>query len=376
MAIQFLCPSGHRLSAPESRAGRTVRCPACKQTAVVPYPGAGKTAAEEPAQGAPAEASGSGKPPVLPPRPKLQAKPAPPKLKMAIPAPAPPVELPLAEPVGPMPEPPLAEPAQKIAGGAAAEIDRPLPKPPPPKAPPAPPADPPLAEPVAAPEAVPLTPRDRHRRDRRGRRRQQPELRPVAEPSEKQADGRKEAPQPKPMRTMRPRRRGWFHRGPKLMGSHVYQPDRGHLQTVRWLALILGAVVLFSIGPAVVHLNLETAPGWARAVLLMAAVQVVFILWMLATPDWASVWVLMLVFGFVATLYAAGTAVALATPLDAPMPLGMGAIRTWAAAWFAAVLAVECLATYLCGRTATRWRHSFRLEMAGRGGPSKHPGQA
>jgi hypothetical protein len=317
MTIQFFCPSGHRLSAPEDQVGRTVRCPACKQVAIVPSHGAAKAIAEgeapeadaAPAEGSPAaeepspEGAGGGKPLVLPSRPKPPPR-KPPKLKLPIPAPATPG-------IGP-PKPPLPElPVAELPGKHAA----------------------------------------------------------------KEADEQNGPGEPKPLPTLPPRRRGWFRREPKVMGPHVYQPDPGRIQTIRWLALIVGAVVLFSLGPAVMHLNVETAPGWARAVLLMGAVQIVFILWMLATPDWASVWVLMLVFGFVSTVYAVGTAVALATPLDAPMPLGMGQIRAWAGPWFASVLAVECLATYLCGRTATRWRHMLRLEMAGRDAPSNKVGR-
>ena len=276
-----------------------------------------------------------------------------------------------AKPVASESKPPVAKPVPKKAASASPEIDRPPPKPPPPKASLSPAADPRLAEPVEAPEAGPSAARDRRRRGRRNRRRrEEPELRPVKEEAKKEAEEQKGPREPRPLRTLPPRRRDWRRRGPKVMGPHVYQPDRGRIQSTQWLALILGAVVLFSIGPAVVHVGVATAPGWARAALLMAALEIVFILWMLAAPDWSSVWVVMLVFGFVSTVYAVGTAVAMATPLDKPMPLGMGAIRTWAGIWFACVLAVQSLATYLCGRTATRWRQMFRLEMAGRGAPS------
>lgn len=169
-----------------------------------------------------------------------------------------------------------------------------------------------------------------------------------------------------PSETPPPAKRRRSRRRPKRMGPHVYVPDRGRIQSVRWLSFILAIIVLFSVGPAVLHVNLETADGWARAVLLMAAAEAIIVLWMLAAPDWASVWVVMLVFGFVTTMYAVGAAVALATPLNAPMPLGMGKIRDWAPAWFTAVLAVQALATYLCGRASTRWHRMFELEMAGR----------
>lgn len=153
------------------------------------------------------------------------------------------------------------------------------------------------------------------------------------------------------------------------MPPDVYRPDEGKLATVRWLALILGLVVAFSASPVLyaMHLNPATAPDWARVVLLVAAVQAVYIAWMLNAPDWASVWVVMLVFAAVAAMYAVATAVAVATPLEDPIWLDMGEVRSSAGAWCGSVLLAMSLATYLCGRTATKWRRTFELETAGKG---------
>ena len=38
MAIQFLCPYGHRLKVPDHRAGKKGRCPTCQQRVIVPVP--------------------------------------------------------------------------------------------------------------------------------------------------------------------------------------------------------------------------------------------------------------------------------------------------------------------------------------------------
>ena len=158
-------------------------------------------------------------------------------------------------------------------------------------------------------------------------------------------------------------------RVPELMPPDVCRPDEGHLATVKWLALILGLIVLFSTGPVFVrmHWNLQAAPGWARIVVLMAVLQGVYIVWMVNHPDWASVWVVMLVFAVVASIYGTATAMVLATPLEKPMPLGMEEVRHTATAWCGAVLSAMSLATYLCGRTSAKWRRTFELEMAGKG---------
>jgi hypothetical protein len=154
------------------------------------------------------------------------------------------------------------------------------------------------------------------------------------------------------------------------MPPDVYRPDEGKLATVKWLALMVGLVVAFSIAPVLCdykrRLNLATAPDWARVVLLMAAVQAVYIAWMLNAPDWASVWVVMLVFAGVSAMYAVATAVAIATPLDSLIWLDMGEVRKPARAWCTSVLLAMSLATYLCGRTATKWRRTFELETAGK----------
>lgn len=126
--------------------------------------------------------------------------------------------------------------------------------------------------------------------------------------------------------------------------------------------------MLFSVAPVLYRLqvNLATAPGWARAVVLLAALQAVYIGWMLSAPDWSTAWVVMLVFAGVSALYAVATAMAIATPPDRAMPLGLGEVRYSARAWCASVLAVMSLCTYLVGRFSTRWRRSFEYEKAGR----------
>lgn len=148
----------------------------------------------------------------------------------------------------------------------------------------------------------------------------------------------------------------------------TYCPDRGRINAIKWLAGILLAATLFSVTPVVyqMQVNLATAPGWARVVVLLATLQVVYVVWMASAPDWSTAWVVMLVFAGVSALYAVATALVFATPPDQAMPLGLGEVRYSARAWCAAVLAVMSLCTYLAGRFSTRWRRSFEYETAGR----------
>ena len=155
-----------------------------------------------------------------------------------------------------------------------------------------------------------------------------------------------------------------------MMPPDVYTPDAGKITTVKWLAFFLALAVSFSVAPVFCikdQLNLGEADWWARLVLLLAAIQAVYIIWMLSAPDWASVWVVMLVFAGAAALYGMATGVALATWSHELMPLGMEKVRQSAGAWCGAVMAVMSLATYVCGRTSAKWRRTFDLEMAGRG---------
>ena len=168
---------------------------------------------------------------------------------------------------------------------------------------------------------------------------------------------------PKPPKPPRPKRRRR-----KVVPPDTYEADQGHVNTTQWLAFFLVLAVLFSVVPAVVKTRLELAdaPGWARIVLMVGLLQIVYVLWMVNRPDWASVWVVMVVFAAASAMYALASAVATATPADKPMLLGMEEVRRSARLWTVAVLAVMSLATYFCGRVASRWHRIFELEMAGR----------
>ncbi len=148
------------------------------------------------------------------------------------------------------------------------------------------------------------------------------------------------------------------------MPPDAYAPDAARVQTVRWLAFFLALVVAASTFPAWEHANLQTAPNWARIVLLLAALEVFYVAWMVATPDWASAWVVMLVFAFAAALYGMATAIALGTPPTRSLPLAIGDLRPDAPRWCGEMLLLHVLATFVCGQTAAGWRREYALQMA------------
>lgn len=336
MPIQFFCPSGHRLNAPESQQGKLIRCPACRQAAVVPTVTvsdlAEKIAGDALGPPPPRPASAEETPPAAPAAAPLhQVTPA------ADPPDSPGPWNDGEHPAGPPPLPAAPTPAGPAADSVAAPEPEASPSEPPPRdsnGDGGPPAEPPPA-----------------RRRRHGRRQR---------PPDPAAPGDRDAPKPLRVRRDTVPRRTRPQRGPRLIGPDVVPPEPARVEATRWLALFLGLIALFSVGPAAVHLNLAAAPGWARVVLLLAALEAAYVAWMLAAPDWSTAWVLMLVFAAGATLTATATAATLATPLDQPMPLGLGAIRRWAPAWFAAVMAVQGLGAYLAGRLSHRWHRAAR----------------
>ena len=144
----------------------------------------------------------------------------------------------------------------------------------------------------------------------------------------------------------------------------AYRADFASLRSVRRLAAVLTLFVGFSLGPAVANFDLAGPPGWAWAVLLVGSLQLFYVFWMVATPDWSSEWVLMVVFAVVAALYGTATAMTLAAPADKALPWGLSEFRTTAPAWCGAVLAVMALGVYLCGHAATKWRHAWQRRVA------------
>ena len=145
---------------------------------------------------------------------------------------------------------------------------------------------------------------------------------------------------------------------PLALPAGVVEPAAGKVRLVRLLAAGLALAVAMSLTPIVwlQQWNMATAPGWARLVVLTATLQAAFIAWMLTAPDWASVRVVMLVFAAGASLYGAGLAAALTTPLDHPMLLGLGAVRHDCAAWCGVMLVLMSLAAWLSARLSALLR--------------------
>ncbi len=411
MTIRFQCPAGHLLRAPDDRAGRRVRCPKCKRTVEVP-----KQAQQAQAEKAPAKLDAEPRPNIsttrvtqtdaqalvakvrvkaaagpsakivaqVPDRPSKRSKalPAKPKAKPAVSRSPEPVPVQTPEPKPPPVEAVVCAPAENSRQSSlppVVPVEVPSSKPMPPVKPVEvkpvevkpvevkPVEVKPVEKEPAKTESKRESSRHAGRRDRRRRKRKGESATEsvAAKPTSAPPSPDREPPKPSPHRqpkSQRPKPR------PKrrTMTDDVYVPDIGHVVAVRWLAFFLSLAVTFSLCPVVykMQLNPETAQWWARIVLLVAIVQVGFIVWMVNRPDWASVWVVMLVFAAVATLYAMAAAYVLATPIDYPILGGMEHVRNSSKTWCPAVLLVMSLVTYLSGRTSMRWRRAFELQHA------------
>lgn len=146
--------------------------------------------------------------------------------------------------------------------------------------------------------------------------------------------------------------------GASALPRNVHVAGPRQVARVYRLAAILAVAVVLSMAPVVWlgHFDLGAAPAWACAVLLTAALQAFYLVWMVNAPDWATAWVVMLVFALVAAGYAVAMAAAMTTPVDHPLLLGMSKVRYSAAPWCGAMVVVMGLGTWLSGRLSSQWR--------------------
>lgn len=144
-------------------------------------------------------------------------------------------------------------------------------------------------------------------------------------------------------------------RKPPASLQRISDKRRGQLKQ---LVAMLGGLTFFSLLPLIVsgHINPTTAPIYAQWAIVVAVVQAAYLAWSLLVPDWASAWVLMIVFAVAAACYGAATALAVATPPDRAVALEMTDVRHFARGWCACVMLTNSLGAYLAGRLATLWR--------------------
>ncbi len=141
--------------------------------------------------------------------------------------------------------------------------------------------------------------------------------------------------------------------------EQVCRPDLGRVCDARIWAVLLVVLASFSAVPAFRCGSLAQAPDWARWVLFVAALQLLYAAWMAAVPDWSSMFVMGVVNGAVAVLYAA-TAYAIASaPAETHLPWELDPLRRAAPLWCTAVSLSMGLSSYLSFRSAVRWHRAW-----------------
>ena len=106
------------------------------------------------------------------------------------------------------------------------------------------------------------------------------------------------------------------------------------------------------------HANLFTAASWALATVFLAVLQLIYALWLINVPDWATARVQMVVCAILATLYGMLMTLTMITPVNNPLILGLGEYAR-APAWCGLMLTLMGAATWFCGRTSARWRRGL-----------------
>jgi hypothetical protein len=132
------------------------------------------------------------------------------------------------------------------------------------------------------------------------------------------------------------------------------------------LAFALSLAAIFGVVPAVLHFRPPPAPVWVWLVLFVALLEGAFTVWMIVTPDWATLRVVMLLLLVVAIGYGLVAVDSLGVFSNESLPWGLDSVRPWVARWCTSVLLVTALGAYLCGHISRKWRRAFKLQRAHR----------
>jgi hypothetical protein len=362
MTIWFQCPDGHYLGVDQRYAGRRVRCGGCGKLVYVPgRPPPVKRKMEDPRESLPPAKSAAIPAPAVP----VQDRPGlPPRVKEehveAVSAVPPKPEAPIAAPPHPGPLPTVEAEQLLAAPVAAPPHPGSLPVGEREQTPAAPVAVPPHPGPLPAGEgeqslAAPARPGPLP--EVTGERVLQQAVRPVRRTSD--------LTPPSAWSTVIDY---WLRRSPCSLPHDVERVDREKRMWSYRLSAMLSLAVVLSLVPVVWrgNLNLAVAPGWSRAIMLAAGLQLIYIGWTLNAPDWASARVLTTIFALAAAFYAAVLAIAMFRRADHPMPLGFGGDRRMAMLLSFVELAIMAGAAGLAGWVSLGWRRSCPPQSARR----------
>ncbi len=151
---------------------------------------------------------------------------------------------------------------------------------------------------------------------------------------------------------------------------------------VHWLAAAMAALALLSVVPIIVaqqqNLPQQTSPvleRWAVAILLLAILHLVYMLYLIQLPDWSCVWVVSLFLLLVTTLYATLLGIRLLAPtgnqIMQSLELDGNLFSTsQEAGWCFLMVVTTGVTSYWAGRLGTRWYRRSRQTLEGATTPS------
>lgn len=302
MAIRFICPQGHQLTVPEERAGMRGTCPRCKCRVVVPMQD------DVPANVSLSKDRSAWEEAQFEDKAKTKGDSG-----VAIPVDDDVAMAELAEPMSPADFAAKNKPASKstLREAPTDQLLEPLS-----------PAD--FAKGTAPADLPPVQP-------------------PAAQPSAAKVD---------PPVAVHESRDG---RGFRL--------DAGNLRGVYIWALVEVAITLLMALPALEHLGLSGAPLWAWVVLLLVLLQSAYAMWVVALPDWSTVWFGSLMFGLTSATHLTALVLSVILPQGNFLGLPSG---SWATpVWCTLVTIVTAAMAYGCVRISRPWRVAYEAYKAG-----------
>jgi len=141
-----------------------------------------------------------------------------------------------------------------------------------------------------------------------------------------------------------------------LAAYPVVRASPRQLEIAYWLACLLPFATLFSVAPALPHLELAGAPAWSRVMLLMAMLELAYAAWLAMLPDGSTVRVGTVLFAAIALLYLFGMAALGVLPEPALASLGLTGMRWTAVAWCALALLTTAGSSAACHWVGRHWQ--------------------
>jgi len=156
-----------------------------------------------------------------------------------------------------------------------------------------------------------------------------------------------------------------------------FEHDPAKRWTVYYLGLSLSLITLIGVIPAILevvdHYQAIESAGverWARLLLLLAVVQMAYVVYSVQLPDWSTVWVVALVTTAMACLYAAALGVCMFSGQESQLlhalQLADQHYHGQAARWCFLMLCLMLMLTYSYTRVAFRWHRAYQLAIAPR----------